>query len=81
MASISLGQIDLMGPLRAAAVEQVNSWFNDRARENLHDDLAALASGKPDAILAREQHKRQVLAKIVSAASPEELQTVLSQGI
>lgn len=70
--------IDPMPPLRNAAIEKTNAWFNDRSRETLHDDLAALASGNPAPIQAREVHKQKVLSAIASCVTPEGLQTLMS---
>lgn len=81
MASISLGQLDLMPKMRAEAAATVNARFNDLARESLHDDLVAIASGKPEQVLARDAARNKALADIASASTPTELQAILSQGI
>lgn len=81
MASVSLGQLCTMTKKRVEAVSAINLRFNDRARESLHDDLVALASGNPSQILERNASRQQIMARIDAATTPDELQAILSQGI
>lgn len=73
--------IDPMPTLRAAKVEKINERFNAEARASLHSDLVSIAAGKPDALNARELSRQQIMARIAAAKTPDELQTILSQGI
>lgn len=70
--------LDPMPALRIAARAQADSWFNDRARENLHNDLAEISIGKPVGITARESHRQKVMAKIDAIAAPAELEAFLA---
>lgn len=75
---VSLGRLDPMPKLRDEAVQKASAWFNERARENLHDDLVALAAGRPGNITAREKHKQKVLERIQAITTPADLQVFMS---
>lgn len=74
----SIGQLALMAPKRAEAVEKINRLFNDLARETLHDDLVALATGNVSAINAREAARQGALTGIARAATPDAIAAILT---
>ncbi len=73
--------IDPLPVLRAAAAAKVSERFNAAAQASLHAELVAIASGRPEAVLARDAVRQQLLAAIEAAATPAAIDAVINGGI